>query len=474
MPETTPPAVPYAEGPDPAASQARRLLVLSYHFPPGPAVGGLRWQRLSELAAERGWGTDVIARDPSELPTRDDSRLRELAPGLRAFGVATPRLAVDALETALVELRRSGRGSRRVAAPAAGPAPSRLSPGPLSLPRSEVRWRLHPETLAATWHAWRAVQKDRAWGAAAVKRGEGIVTRGLHRAVISSGPPYETHTAGRWLAERTGLPLVLDLRDPWSLQQRLGRWAASPLWYRLAERHEAAAVARAALVVCNTEPAAEAMQRRYPRARVLAVMNGMDEGALPASTVAGRFVVGYAGAIYLDRDPRPLFRAAGRVARELGLTPERFGLELIGDAARYDGSSLEEITRQEGVADLVRIGRRRPYAEAMAFLASCAMLVSLPQDSSLAIPSKVFEYLRAPAWLLALAEPGSATAGVLEGTGADVVAPEDEEGIAAAIRRRYLQFAAGERPRPLGTDPRLTRRHQGGILLDALEEITGG
>ena len=472
MPETLPPAVPYAEGPDPAAPQARRLLVFSYHFPPSPAVGGLRWQRLSALAAERGWGADVIARDPIELPTRDDSRLRELAPGLRAFGVARPRLAVDALETTLLEFRRSARGSGDAATPGTGPPPSRLPPGPRSFPRSEIRWRMSTETLADTWHAWRSVQKDRAWAAAAARRGERVVTPGLHRVVIACGPPHETHTAGRWLAERTGLPLVLDLRDPWSLQQRLGRGVASPLWYRLAERHEAAAVARAALVVCNTGPAAEAMQRRYPRARVLAVMNGMDEGELPASTVAGRFVVGYAGAIYLDRDPRPLFRAAGRVAHELGLTPDRFGVELIGEAARYDGRSLEEITREEGVAELVRIGRRRPYAEAMAFLASCAMLVSLPQDSSLAIPSKVFEYLRAPAWLLALAEPGSATAGVLEGTGADVVAPEDEEGITAAIRRRYLQFAAGERPQPLGTDPRLTRRHQGGILLDALEELT--
>ncbi len=215
------------------------------------------------------------------------------------------------------------------------------------------------------------------------------------------------------------------------------------------------------------------MRARYPEARVLTVMNGMDEGELPPSTVGERFVLGYAGSIYLDRDPRPLFRAVARVVRERSLDPGRFGVEFIGYASRYEGQSLDDIAREEGMASFVRTGAPRPHAEAMRFLASCAMLVSLPQDSTMAIPSKVFEYLRFPAWLLAMADPGSATARVLAGTDADVVSPEDVGAIAAAVGRRFDAFAAGRRPAPLGTDPRLTRRHQGGVLLDALDEISG-
>ncbi|MGH7585902.1 MAG: hypothetical protein ACREMH_06625 [Gemmatimonadales bacterium] len=471
MPRNATPSDPYLDTTGGAGEPGRRLLVVSYHFPPSPAVGGLRWQRLSWLAAERGWAIDVIARDPAELGGGDASRLQDTPRGLRAYGVRTPPLRLDALEDAVAsQLRRlrSRKGSRPSSATLAG------ADAPRSYSRSDITWRADRVTLARTWHAWRSVQVERAWAGVAAELGTRLALRrgGDHRAVISCGPPHEVHSAGLWIAERTGLPLVLDLRDPWSLQQRLSHGVASPLWFTLAERHEANAVARAALVVCNTEPAAEAMRRRYPAARVMAVMNGMDDGELPASTAAARFVVGYAGAIYLDRDPRPLLQAAGKVARELRLTPERFGIEFIGEANRYDGQSLDGFTREAGISEFVHFGARRPYAEAMAFLASCAMLVSLPQDSTLAIPSKVFEYLRFPAWLLALAESGSATARVLEGTGADVVAPDDVDGIAAAIRRRYLQFAAGETPRPLDFDPRLTRRHQGGLLLNALEEIT--
>ena len=63
----------------------------------------------------------------------------------------------------------------------------------------------------------------------------------------------------------------------------------------------------------------------------------------------------------------------------------------------------------------------------------------------LALPAKVFEYVRFDSWLLALAEPGSAIAQVLEGTSADVVVPE-VDAIAAAIVRRYRDHRAGNSP----------------------------
>ena len=476
MTHTAAEILPYHTVPGTAPDPDRRLLVVSYHFPPSPAVGGLRWQQLSWLAAERGWGVDVLARDPDGYRVRDESRLQHLPAGLRAFAVRTPQLPLDTFERLVADTlrglsRRHGRETAGSSGQADTPARGR-NRVPRTVPRSEVTWKASPESLVNAWHVWRAAQAERAWARAAVTAGTLVARPGVHRAIVACGPPHGVYTAGRWLAERLRLPLVLDFRDPWSLQQRLGRSMASPLWYRLAERDEAAAVARAALVVSNTEAAAAAMRGRYPHARVISVMNGMDEGDLPPSRAQDRFVIGYAGAIYLDRDPRPLLRAAARVARSLGLTPDRFGIELLGEVSRYDGQSLEDMTREEGVEGFVRVSPRRPYPEAMAFLASCAMLVSLPQDSTLAIPSKVFEYLRFPAWLLALADPDSATAHVLDGTGADVVAPDDVEGIAAAIRRRYEQFSSGVRPQPLGTDPRLTRRYQGSLLLDALEDIT--
>jgi hypothetical protein len=110
----------------------------------------------------------------------------------------------------------------------------------------------------------------------------------------------------------------------------------------------------------------------------------------------------------------------------------------------------------------------------MAFLAQASMLVSLPLRTAMTLPAKLFEYMRFDAWILALAEPGSATAELLRDTDADVVTPGDVDGIAAAIRKRYDEFRRGIRPVAINRDGRFDRATQARHLYDALEDMVGG
>ena len=107
----------------------------------------------------------------------------------------------------------------------------------------------------------------------------------------------------------------------------------------------------------------------------------------------------------------------------------------------------------------------------MDFLSQASILVSLPQDSDLAIPSKVFEYMRFDAWLLALAERGSATEMVLRHTSADIVAPADSRRLAAILEQRFLQYRVGELPKALSNCDLLSRRRQAGLLYSALDDL---
>jgi hypothetical protein len=88
------------------------------------------------------------------------------------------------------------------------------------------------------------------------------------------------------------------------------------------------------------------------------------------------------------------------------------------------------------------------------------------------LPAKLFEYTRFDAWLLALADSRSATARLLSGTGADVVAAGDTNGIEKVIAARFAEFRAGIRPVALNRDGRFDRATQSARLFDALEEIT--
>jgi hypothetical protein len=182
----------------------------------------------------------------------------------------------------------------------------------------------------------------------------------------------------------------------------------------------------------------------------------------------------YAGAIYLDRDPTPLFRAARRVIDRLALTPADFRIELMGTVTRYGGRDLSAIAADERVADYLTLKPPGPRAEALRFMSSASMLVSLPQDIYWAIPSKIFEYMRFPATILALTVAGSAIDTVLGGTGADVAEPTDVDAIAAILERRYREHRQGARPQPIASAyPRFSRRAQAEELFEELDRLIG-
>jgi hypothetical protein len=470
-----------AAEPTPFFSTARgtggdRLLLVGYHFPPDPAVGGLRWQKLADLIAERGWGLDVLTQDPGTLKARDDARLAELPSGVRVFGVTPRRLLVAQVEHALWSWYRAARPATPTRPDGADTGRTASAPRKVSILRTDVRWLpREPRDLVRAYFGWMDFAWSGVWAGRAAATGIAL-TRGRGAlAVISSGPPhFATHEAARRIARRTGVPFVMDLRDPWSRMTDLPEGMASPVWWHLAERHEARAVASAALVVTNTAQHLAALQRLYPdqRDRMIAVFNGYDEEPLPTGRRGRRFTIAYAGTIYMTRDPRPLLRAVARLVADRRLSADDVGVDFMGHVQEFEGRSVQSIAAEEGVADLVRVFPPRPRRDALQFQADAHVLVSLPQDSTLTIPAKIFEYARFPAWVLALGGPESASANLVRELRGDAVSYGDPDGIAAVLARRYAQHVAGETPRPLAADaPQYSRRAQGQRLLDAIASL---
>lgn len=454
------------------AGPGGRLLLLAWHFPPGASVGALRWQKMVPHLLAAGWGVDVVTLDAAHASPRDDSQLALLPAAVRVFGVAPDPVFADRLDALLsARAQRARAGSRPATiAVAAGQARERAE----SIAPEDIRWsNVSRRSASRAYTIWLNRERERGWVAAASRAGLALTHSGAHRAVISSGPPHQAHEAGLRIAKRRALPLIVDLRDPWAIRRRLPEAYASPLYFHFAERDERRVMQAARLIVANTDELRDAMRARYPGTRAVTVMNGWDEEALPPPGRPDRFVMAYAGSIYLDRDPKPLLRALALVVSRRGLTPAQIGFELMGNVHGFGGLTLETLATQEGVGDYVTVHGRRPRAEALAFLARAAMLVSLPQDSPLAVPSKIFEYMPFAAWLLALAQDGTPTARLLADTGADVAPPGDTERIAAAIDRRYGAFAAGERPGPLPGGDRFSRKTQAGILAAELAALAG-
>lgn len=450
-----------------------RLILISQHFPPNVAVGARRWEQFAQFIAERGWGLDVVMCRQAE--SVDPARMSALPDGVRVFDVPQPRLVVQRFERWAARAYRLVFPRRAATGAAALAVANGAVPGREWITRSQMRWP--PRTMrefTRLGSAYVVVARDEAWARRAAALGGHIVRQGVHRAVVSSGPPHSAHEAARRVAAAARLPLIVDMRDPWSLLPMLHETFASPWWYHEARQRERRVLAAAALVVANTDHARKGLAAAYPsaRGRMITVLNGTDAYAVPPSRRGGRFTIGFAGTVYLEQDVRNLMRAAAEVIRAMSLEPGDFGIDFIGDFGKPGELSIAAFAREAAIGDYVSVGPRRAHAEALEFLAQATMLVVFVGFGREFIPAKTFEYMRFDAWLLVLTDPGSATAQLLQDTDADLVGPGDVPAIADAIRRRYEMHRQGIAPVRVARDDRFSRAKQAGILLDAIERVS--
>ena len=124
-------------------------------------------------------------------------------------------------------------------------------------------------------------------------------------AVYVTAPPLSVLPHALRLAQRSGLPLIVDFRDAWS------QWChnANPTWwhYRAKLRAERAVVEGAAAIVGVSRQLLDDLRRVHPHvdaAKFHLVPSGFDASLAPPSRPdqprdSGRpFVIGYAGSFY--------------------------------------------------------------------------------------------------------------------------------------------------------------------------------
>jgi len=449
------------------ADSERRLLLISYFFSPINVVGSLRWDAMAKYIARHGWALDVVMVDPTKGSSVDPASVTSIDAGrLAALPAGTTLYALpDRVSWTLATQRRLWKMVRPLVR---GSSDGRAHEVTGDVPTAEGTRGKFLTGLMARQH-YRQLMR---WAHDAAHTGVAVARRQKPDVIVSSGPPHSAHEAARIVSLRTGVPWIMDMRDPWSSPENMPRVLAGPTWVRLTRRYESRCVEQACRVVANTEPARLDLCVRYPSlaAKFATVLNGADPLDIPDAVAPrpNRFTIRYAGNIYFGRDPGPLLEAVARVARDLELSPDAIGVEFLGggDLAR---TSIAAAAAQTGSSAFVTSLPARPRNEALEFLAGATMLVALPQYARLAIPAKVFEYVQFKAWLLVLADRDSATELLFRESGADLVEPNDVSGIAARIRCRYEQFRAGVRPNPLNADGRFDRSRQAEAMLRLLD-----
>jgi glycosyltransferase involved in cell wall biosynthesis len=360
---------------------AKRVLFITYHFPPSAASGTHRILGFAEHLPALGWDVAVVA--PPSLPWEPQDR-------------------------GLVARIPAGTDVRYV-----------------DYPRDRVYW---PLRKVARYSAWlvRAL--------ASIRRAMKDLRPDV---VVTSGPPHCVHMIGPYLKSRFGVRWMADFRDPWMA----GRyWQRNDKWRsRAALIAETAVFRRCDAIIVNAPNAAKAVVACHPKCatKLHWVTNGYDpklfEGI--AREPRSNFTIAHTGELYEGRDPRAFLDALRQILDEGVRVPGQLSVEFIGSSAAAGFDLGAEIERRR-LSEVVRPCGQMPYRECLERMANARVLLLIDRaDRSLGVPAKLYEYFGANRPILALAAPGSDVHWALQESGRTycLARPDDVTGIRDAL-----------------------------------------
>ncbi len=468
---------------------SKTVLIISHAFPPHSVVGALRVEKIVERFVHDGYSVDVIIAEPGPNDPTDQARLIALPAAVEVFAVPTRDHHLVQKWRAL----RSGGGSShtKAAATAAGAASgagagaaagkganatAAAAPPPqtLMIPASDVRWTFEPRSLPRRLvRGAIMVSRGDAWANDATELARKLASERKYELVMTSAPPHSAHIAATNVAREFGIPVALDLRDPWSGYEIVERDFHTPWFLSAVEKRESRTLQRANLIVCNTEPAANLMRRRYPALapRIMVVYNGSDTQPLEPVAGDGVFRLVYTGSLYVRRSPEPALEAFRRLIDAHALTPEQAQFEMMGHVQFFEGTPVMDIAKRHGVENFVRLHPPRPRADALALTRSATVLFTFGIHMFTEVPAKLFEYADYPAMFIVEAPAESAVGLLVKDTPARLMPPGDVDGIHRALEDALATHRAGGTFTPTNADGRFSRSTQLDRLMQALDTM---
>ncbi len=313
--------------------------------------------------------------------------------------------------------------------------------------------------------AWRAAR-------AAIRAGR----TGRVDLVFASGPPHSGLAAAAYAAGRLHVPLVADLRDPWSDYLK---------WYfphrrfelNLLRRVEKLILGRAAAITSTGETVATLLSERDPslKGKVKVVRNGYDGApSAVATSTGGRLSILFAGELYAGRNPFPFLEALEALLERVDVDPSRIEVTFMGKVEAFRGQPLAGWLEGKRSRQVVKIVPPQSADRVALAVARATVLLNLAQRQYLSVPAKTFEHLASGREILLVCEDDSETARLVSGiTGVNQVDSADSRAFSRVLDDLYERHVnVGELVAPSEPEfSRFSRENANAQFLSVLRSV---
>ena len=402
----------------------KRVLIITYYWPPSGGSGVQRWLKMSKYLPEYGWQPVVYTTEDAEYPIVDPSLEKEVAPEAEVirrhifepYSFYKKFIGIKESETIKVgftsEVARKGWKERL----------SLWIRGNLFIPDPR-RWWVKPS----------------------VKYLKTYLKEHPVDAIISTGPPHSMHLIALKLKEELGIPWVADFRDPWTKidyydELLLTRWAD-----RKQHQLEHEVLTQADKVVTIGWDGARELGRLGNR-NVRVIPNGYDWDLNHQQQTVKRtetFTLTHIGVIGANRNHPMLWQALNELKSEDKGFAEALKIRLVG---QIDQSVIKSIA-DAGLTESTEMVAHVPHDEVQQWQQSSQVLLLLINNAPNAkgiLTGKLFEYLASGRPILCIGPVDGDAAKIIVDAGAGtVVGFDDKEGMKTAVKALYESYLAG-------------------------------
>lgn len=399
----------------------KRVLIITYYWPPTGGSGVQRWVKFARYLPQEGWQPVIYTpENPEQLAV--DTTLEAEVP---AEAEIIKTRITEPYELYKKFLRKSGHSKEAVEV------------NPVNAQNKSFLQKV------AMWIRGNLFRPDPRcmWIGPSVRFLKKYLKEHPVDLIVSTGPPQSMHLIGRRLARETGLPWVADFRDPWTkifYFKHLSMMKSTVKWHERMERK----VLDEADTVVAVSPLVQKEFQEMTQTPVELITNGFDENDFIAAghpEAAGGaeadFVITHTGLFAADGNPTVLWEVLAEKCLNDKQFKEKLKIKLIGRTDIQITEALEKAGLTENCIDM----GYQPHAAAVEEQRKASLLI-LPlrkePEYKAVLPGKLFEYLASWRPVLGIGQPDGAMSMVLNTTKTGVVLDwNDRKSIA-----RYVDF----------------------------------
>ncbi len=384
----------------------KRVLIITYYWPPTGGSGVQRWVKFAKYLPSEGWEPVIYTPENPEQLAVDHSLEAEIPEGTE---VIKTRIT-EPYELYKKFLRRSGHSKEAVEV------------NPVNAQNKSFAQK------AAMWVRGNLFRPDPRclWINPSVRYLKKYLEDHPVDLIVSTGPPQSMHLIGRKLAQQTGLPWIADFRDPWTkifYFKHLSMTKATERWHQKMEK----AVLEDADAVVAVSPLVQQEFQAMTRTPVELITNGYDECDFPEGRdkdAAGGgdkdFIITHTGLFAADGNPTVLWDVLSEKCRKDKDFRKALKIKLIGKTDSQVLESIEEAGLKENLEDL---GYQKHSVAVEAQRKASLLILPLRKEPEYkaVLPGKLFEYLASCRPVMGIGQPDGAMSMILDKTNTGAV-----------------------------------------------------